>query len=159
MPHSTGPGCRIGADAKPAPCSSDIAAIPNFSGAAFVIDFVVARDEIPVAVEPGYDAIRDELDQHAAQPVSCNPIYGHGWAFIGKVAVSRRRLADAAIRVSERPLDFDFVCGGGFSDPGTWPHPYTIRPGQTRPEMVEVAPRHFVCMAADEVSQPLRAAS
>jgi peptide/nickel transport system ATP-binding protein len=59
----------------------------------------------------------------------------------------------------ERPLDFDFVCGGGFSDPGTWPHPYTIRPGQTRPEMVEVAPRHFVCMAADEVSQPLRAAS
>jgi peptide/nickel transport system ATP-binding protein len=59
----------------------------------------------------------------------------------------------------ERPLDFDFVCGGGFSDPGTWPHPFTIRPGQTRPEMVEVAPRHFLCMAADEVSQPLRAAS
>ena len=59
----------------------------------------------------------------------------------------------------DHPLDFELVCGGGFSDPGTWPHPFTLRPGQTRPEMVEVAPRHWVCMAAEEVSQPLRAAS
>jgi peptide/nickel transport system ATP-binding protein len=59
----------------------------------------------------------------------------------------------------DHPLDFELVCGGGFSDPALWPHPFTIRPGETRPEMTEVAPRHFVCMAADEGSQPLRAAS
>ena len=43
----------------------------------------------------------------------------------------------------DHPLDFAKV-GSGFSNPAHWPAPYTIAPGNFHPEMVEVAPRHFV---------------
>ena len=56
----------------------------------------------------------------------------------------------------DHPLDFVRVCNTGFSDPAQWPEPFTIRPGITRPEPIEVAPRHFVCMAAEETSPVLR---
>ncbi|MFO1147680.1 MAG: ABC transporter ATP-binding protein [Alsobacter sp.] len=58
----------------------------------------------------------------------------------------------------DHPLDFERVCGAGFSDPAAWPDPFTFRPGATRPHTVEVAPRHFVCMS-DAAKLPLRAAS
>ena len=59
----------------------------------------------------------------------------------------------------DHPLNFEQVCGGGFSDPGEWPHPFTLVPGQTAPAMIEVAPRHFVCMAAEDSAPLMRAAS
>ncbi|HEX5665440.1 MAG TPA: ATP-binding cassette domain-containing protein, partial [Hyphomicrobium sp.] len=59
----------------------------------------------------------------------------------------------------DHPLNFEQVCGGGFSDPGEWPHPFTLVPGQTAPAMIEVAPRHFVCMAAEDTAPLMRAAS
>ncbi len=47
------------------------------------------------------------------------------------------------------PLDFAKV-SGAFSDPAAWPRPFTIAAGNFRPEMVEVAPGHFVRIGTGE---------
>jgi peptide/nickel transport system ATP-binding protein len=59
----------------------------------------------------------------------------------------------------DHPLDFPAVCGANLSDPGEWPAPFTFHPGRSRPEMVEVAPGHHVCMAGEPDAPALRAAS
>jgi peptide/nickel transport system ATP-binding protein len=58
----------------------------------------------------------------------------------------------------DHPLDFERLLGAGFSDPAAWPDAFAFKPGVTRPQSVEVAPRHFVCMS-DAAKAPLRAAS
>jgi peptide/nickel transport system ATP-binding protein len=47
----------------------------------------------------------------------------------------------------DHPLDFAAVTGA-FSDPASWPAPFTIAPGNFHPEMVEVAPGHWVRIGA-----------
>ncbi len=44
----------------------------------------------------------------------------------------------------DHPLDFGALVSGGFSNPAHWPAPYTIRPVDPEPVLVEVAPGHFV---------------
>ena len=58
----------------------------------------------------------------------------------------------------DQPWDFDRVTGAGFSDPASWPAPFTITPDQPRPTAVEVSPRHFVCMSPT-AALPMRVAS
>ncbi|MCP8939207.1 ABC transporter ATP-binding protein [Alsobacter sp. SYSU M60028] len=59
----------------------------------------------------------------------------------------------------DHPLHFERVVEGGFSNPAEWAPPFTLIPGETCPAMVEVAPRHFVCMAAEAPAPLMRAAS
>lgn len=48
----------------------------------------------------------------------------------------------------DHPLDFAALVSGGFSNPAQWPAPYTIRPIDPEPVLVEVAPGHFVSHGA-----------
>jgi peptide/nickel transport system ATP-binding protein len=58
----------------------------------------------------------------------------------------------------DHPLDFERVTRAGFSDPAQWPEPYRLVKGRTQPEVVEVAPRHFLAIAAT-AAQSFKAAS
>jgi peptide/nickel transport system ATP-binding protein len=46
----------------------------------------------------------------------------------------------------DHPLDFARLLDSSFSNPAQWPAPFTLEPGAAPPVMVEVSPRHFVCM-------------
>ena len=62
----------------------------------------------------------------------------------------------------DHPLDFARLTRGGFSNPADWPEPFRIVPGETRPEMAEVEPEHFLALArpcAPAHPEPMRAAS
>ena len=53
----------------------------------------------------------------------------------------------------DRPLDFDALVTGGFSNPAQWPAPYTVRPIDPQPVLVEIAPGHFVSHGSRDAMQ------
>ena len=50
-------------------------------------------------------------------------------------------------------LDFDALVTGGFSNPAKWPEPYTVRPIDPQPVLVEIAPGHFVSHGSRDAMQ------
>lgn len=44
----------------------------------------------------------------------------------------------------DHPLDFAALTAGNFSNPARWPAPFTIKPDDPMPRLVEMAPHHFV---------------
>jgi peptide/nickel transport system ATP-binding protein len=55
----------------------------------------------------------------------------------------------------DHPLDFAKLLDANFSDPAKWPAPFTLIPSRMAPTMVEISPRHFVCMAEAAASPRL----
>ena len=54
----------------------------------------------------------------------------------------------------EKPLDFARIMDGKASTPSEWPEPYTVATG-FKPDMVEIAPGHFVRMWSDPPAKGL----
>jgi peptide/nickel transport system ATP-binding protein len=58
----------------------------------------------------------------------------------------------------DRPLDFDKLRTGGFSDPGLWPEPYRLVPGGGS-AMHEIEPGHRVRVGTQAAKEPAKEAA
>ena len=50
----------------------------------------------------------------------------------------------------DRPLDFEKLRNGRFSDPALWPEPYRLLPDAPH-RMIEIEPEHFIRVGASDL--------